>query len=82
MSRYIEGEDRHQSTLFPELLDNYISEDNSVRLVDVFVDELDLSTLGFNRSHPKATGRPAYHRAHSLNCTCMVICIRFNPVVD
>ncbi len=61
MSRFIEGEHRHQSTLFPELLDNYISEDNAVRLVDVFVDELDLRLLGFVRATPKATGRPAYH---------------------
>ncbi len=40
MSRFVEGENRHQSTLFPELLDNYISEDNSVRLLDIFIDEL------------------------------------------
>jgi len=61
MSRFVEGENRHQSTLFPELLDNYISEDNSVRLVDFFVDELDLLGLGFNGVMPKATGRPSYH---------------------
>ena len=61
MSRFIKGENRHQSTLFPELLDNYISEDNSVRLVDVFIDELDLEALGFESVNPQATGRPSYH---------------------
>ena len=47
MKRFIEGEDRSQSTLFPEHLDDYIAEDNPVRVIDVFVDELDLSGLGF-----------------------------------
>ena len=46
MKRFIEGEDRNQSTLFPERLDDYIAEDNPVRVVDVFVDELDLGRLG------------------------------------
>lgn len=66
MSRFIEGEHRHQSTLFPELLDDYISEDNSVRVIEAFVEELDLSKLGFSRAEPKATGRPAYHPATML----------------
>jgi transposase len=61
MKRFIEGEDRNQSTLFPELLDDYIAEDNPVRVIDVFVDELDLGQLGFGRVDPKVTGRPAYH---------------------
>jgi transposase len=61
MKRYIEGEDRNQSTLFPECLDDYITEDNPVRVIDVFVDELDLAQLGFGRVEPKETGRPAYH---------------------
>jgi transposase len=61
MKRFIEGEDRNQSTLFPELLDDYIAEDNPVRVIDVFVDELDLAELGFGRVDPKVTGRPAYH---------------------
>jgi hypothetical protein len=47
MKRFIEGEDRSQSTLFPEHLDDYIAEDNPVRVIDVFVDELDLKGLGF-----------------------------------
>jgi transposase len=61
MKRFIEGEDRNQSTLFPECLDDYIAEDNPVRFIDVFVDKLDLGQLGFGRIDPKVTGRPAYH---------------------
>ena len=61
MSRFIQGEDRSQSTLFPERLEDYIDEDNPVRVVDAYVDELDLLDMGFERVHPKATGRPGYH---------------------
>jgi transposase len=66
MKRYVEGEDRSQSTLFPESLDDYIAEDNPVRAIDVFVDELDLAKLGFDGMHPEITGRPAYHPATLL----------------
>lgn len=65
MSRFIEGEDRHQATLFPERLDDYIAEDSAVRVIDVFIDDLDLSGLGF-QSETKATGRPRYHPATLL----------------
>jgi transposase len=58
---YIEGEDRKQSVLFPEVLDDYISEENAVRFIDVFIEELDLSELGFVKAIPKDTGRPPYH---------------------
>jgi transposase len=61
VTRYIAGDNRQQSTLFPQSLDEYIAEDNPVRVVDVFVDELDLSVLGFNRATPADTGRPSYH---------------------
>jgi transposase len=61
MKRFIVGESRNQDTLFPESLDNYVREDNPVRVVDVFVDELDLSELGFSGVEPCATGRPSYH---------------------
>ena len=61
MKRFIEGVDRGERTLFPECLDDYIGEDNPVRVVDVFVDELDLGGLGFDRVEPEATGRPSYH---------------------
>src|SRR5664279_3374631 len=63
MKRFIEGEDRMQVTLLPECLDDYIAEDNPVRAVDAFVDELDLAELGFDGAEPAATGRPAYHPA-------------------
>ena len=61
MKRFIEGEVRSQSTLFPESLDDYIADDNPVRAIEVFVDELDLDGLGFEGIQPEATGRPAYH---------------------
>lgn len=63
MKRFIEGEIRGQGTLLPEHLDDYMAEDNPVRVVDVFVDELDLARMGFARVVPAKTGRPAYHRA-------------------
>jgi transposase len=63
MKRFVEGVDRGQSTMFPERLEDWIGEDNPVRVIDVFVDELDLGGLGFGRVDPQATGRPAYHPA-------------------
>jgi transposase len=63
MKRFVEGVDRGQSTLFPECLDDWIGEENAVRVIDVFVDELDLAALGFSGVDPEATGRPAYHPA-------------------
>jgi transposase len=61
MKRFVEGTDRHQSTLFPECLEDWICEDNPVRVIDVFVDELDLADLRFNGVDPELTGRPSYH---------------------
>jgi transposase len=61
MRRFVEGMDRGQSTLFPECLEDWIYEDNPVRAIDVFVDELDLAELGFGGVEPEATGRPSYH---------------------
>ena len=72
MKRFIEGEDHFQSTLFPEHLDDYIAEDNPVRVIDVFVDELDLNALGFEGAEPEVTGRPAYHPASLLKITFTV----------
>ena len=66
MGRYVEGQDRTQSVLFPERLDDWIHEDSMVRVIDVFVDELDLRKLGFERAEPAATGRPAYSPATLL----------------
>jgi len=61
MKRFIEGENRSQSTLFPERLDDYIADDNAVRVVDAFVEKLDLLRLGFEGVVPESTGRPGYH---------------------
>jgi transposase len=69
MTRFVVGDDRSQSTLFPERLDDYLGEDNPVRAIDVFVDELDLANLGFGGVEPEVTGRPAYHPAE----------LQFNP---
>jgi transposase len=66
MTRFVVGEDRGQSTLFPERLDHYLAEDNPVRAIDVFVDEFDLAKLSFGGVDPEATGRPAYHPATLL----------------
>jgi len=66
MKRFIEGEDRSQSTLFPEHLDDWIAEDNPVRVIDAFVEELNLRELGFEGAVPAETGRPAYHPATLL----------------
>jgi len=61
MKRFVEGVSRDQTTLFPECLEDWVSEDNPVRVIDVFVDELDLGGLGFERVVPRDTGRPSYH---------------------
>jgi len=65
MKRFVEGEARSQATLFPERIDDYISEENPVRVVDVFVNGLDLGVIGF-KTEPAATGRPAYHPSTML----------------
>ena len=61
MRRFIEGTDRGQSTLFPEVLEDWIGGDNPVRVIDVFVDRLDLEKLRFDGVAPEVTGRPSYH---------------------
>src|SRR6266487_942060 len=63
MKRFVEGEDRTRVTMLPECLDDYIEAENPVRVIDVFVDELDLGELGFAGIDPLATGRPSYHPA-------------------
>src|SRR3977135_4160808 len=67
MTRFVQSEDRRQGVLLPEYLDDYVAEDNPVRVIDVFVDELDLEALGFDGVIPEATGRPAYHPGALLN---------------
>ena len=61
MKRFIEGVDRTQTTCFPDRLEDFVSEDNPVRVIDVFINQLDLLKLGFEGVEPLATGRPAYH---------------------
>jgi transposase len=63
MPRFIEGQDRQQVALIPECLDDFSADDNPVRIIDAFVDELNLALLGFDRAAPAATGRPSYHPA-------------------
>lgn len=66
MKRFVQGEDRTQGTLLPERLDDYVATDNPVRVIEVFVDELDLGKLGFQGVDPQATGRPAYHACDTV----------------
>ena len=61
MKRFVEGEDRRQGVLLPEYLDGFVSEENQVRVIEAFVEELDLAALGFEGVAPAATGRPSYH---------------------
>src|SRR5215210_6162823 len=66
MKRFVEGEDRRQATLLPACLEDYVAPDNPVRIIEAFVDELDLAALGFAGIVPEVTGRPAYHPATLL----------------
>src|SRR3954467_11080870 len=61
MRRFIDGEDRRQQALLPHCLEDYVSQENPVRVIEFFIDELDLAGLGFSGMTPAATGRPAYH---------------------
>src|ERR671911_2121423 len=63
MAGYVEGVERSQATLFPDRLDDFVGADNPVRVVDAFVEVLDLGELGFTRAAPASTGRPGYHPA-------------------
>src|SRR5882724_8663342 len=60
MKRFIEGDDRTQGFLLPETIDEYVSEDNPVRVIEAFVEELDLDKLNFEGVQPETTGRPGY----------------------
>src|ERR1700745_124455 len=65
MSRFIEGEARTQSVVFPDRLDDWIVEENPVRVIDAFVDELDMKELGFDGAIPADTG-PLCYRPSTL----------------
>ncbi len=66
MTGFVSGADRSQGTLFPIRLEDYVAEDNPVRVIDFFVDQLHLAQLGFGGVKPKETGRPGYHAAVML----------------
>src|SRR5580692_6818996 len=66
MSRFVQSEERTQETFLPSCLEDYVTEENPVRVIDVFVEQLDLDGLGFAGMQPEATGRPAYHPASLL----------------
>jgi transposase/prophage antirepressor-like protein len=66
MSHHIKGQSRTQTTLFPEAIDDFVTEDNPIRVIDLFVDQLDLLALGFEAVNAKLTGRPGYHPATML----------------
>jgi len=66
MKRFVEGEDRNQVSLLPECLEEFVAEDNPVRVIEAFVEELDLGKLGFESTTPQDTGRPSYHPATLL----------------
>lgn len=77
MRRFVEGLDRSQSTLFPETLEYFVAADNAVRVIEAFVEALDLGELGFSGVDPKSTGRPAYHPSTLLK---LYICGYLNRV--
>ena len=65
--------------MFPAQLEDYVAEDNPVRVIDFFVDQLDLGELGFWRVHPKLTGRPAYDPAVMLKLYIYDTSTAFSP---
>jgi transposase len=66
MGRFVQSEERTQETFLPCRLEDYVTEENPVRVIDVFVEQLDLDGLGFAGMQPEATGRPAYHPSTML----------------
>jgi transposase len=73
MRRFVKQVDRGQSTLLPECLDDFVDESNSVRVIDMFVDALDLAEMSFEGVEPAATGRPSYHPRFSSSFTFTAI---------
>jgi len=66
---FIKGEDREQAILFPDSIDDYVEENSVMRVIDAFINGLDLSELEFKRHEPAETGRPAYDPRTCSNCT-------------
>jgi transposase len=73
MKRFVEGEDRRQATLLPEYLDDSMAPDDPVRVIETFIDELDLVGMGFSGVVPEPTGRPAYHPQPCSRSICTAI---------
>ena len=73
MSGFICGADRSQGTMFPAQREDYVAEDNPVRVIDLFIDQLDLGELGFGSVVPKEMGRPAYHPAVLLKIYVLLL---------
>lgn len=65
---YILGKDRDQMTLLPESLNDYVNENNPVRVIDAFVESVDLAEAGFRNTTPAKEGRPSYSPRLLLNC--------------
>jgi transposase len=66
MTKHIEGEDRNEAIMFPEILDDYVATEAQVRFIDAFVNRIDLQTLEFSNAVTKPTGRPPYNPADLL----------------
>ena len=79
MTHHIKGQGRHQMTLLPEVLDDFVTEDNPVRVIDVFVDELQLDALGFVCINAKQTGRRRYHPATMLKLYIYGLAVAIPP---
>jgi len=82
MKRFIQSTDRTQVTLFPERLEDYVAEDNPVRVVDVFVEQLDLGKLGFDGVIPLKPEGPPITLPYFLNSISTVTRTGFNLAVD
>jgi transposase len=79
MGRFIEGADRRQATLLPDTIEDYVGEENPVRVTDAFVEMCDLVTLGFEGVIPEETGRPSYLRRRSSRSTFTATSTRCSP---
>jgi transposase len=66
MGRFVQAADRDQASFLQACPEDYVDADNPVRVIDAFIDELDLAGLGFARVQPAPTGRPGYAPAMML----------------
>ena len=75
MKRFVEGQDRLQGALLPHCLDDYVTENNPVRVIEAFIDELDLATLGFDGVVPETTGQLTIQRRYCVSSSCVGQCL-------